>query len=124
MKAYTSGPWESNGNKIYAAFDKEIIATIEFPYSDAKEYRHGPERESNARLIAAAPEMLEALNTILEFWEEDGRAISPSAMIGSFEDNIGNVVKAAVQKAKARQHVTEGNQESSQSRNRPVSTRS
>jgi hypothetical protein len=65
--------------------------------ADGKAY---PDGEANARLIALAPEMLEVLEAIVEFWLDDGRSLSPSALIGPFDDNIGNVAAAVVRKAK------------------------
>lgn len=50
MSVHTRGPWTSHDRNIWAG---EILL--------AKVYRQGDEGEPNAHLIAAAPEMLEAL---------------------------------------------------------------
>lgn len=59
MSAYTPGPWEANRHgdhwQIDAAMD--AVATTHFCYAQ--------EREANARLIAAAPDMLAALKAAL-----------------------------------------------------------
>jgi hypothetical protein len=51
------------------------------------------EREANARLIAAAPELLEALKTILDV-AEDG-SLDQMTM----SDGIHNIARAAINKA-------------------------
>ena len=71
---HTPGPWTSypcnlerysqvitaNGAMVQIAMTKEI-------YGDCKTYGLGEETTANARLIAAAPDLLEALQMLLEF---------------------------------------------------------
>ena len=63
MSKHTPGPWviqETNfaqQKNVYAQADKPPIATV---------YGSTGENEANARLIAAAPEMLEALRNLLD----------------------------------------------------------
>lgn len=65
--AHTSGPWIASWNRVYmgAAMERRevAVATKADPV-----IRHAA--EANARLISLAPEMLEALETILSVWDE------------------------------------------------------
>lgn len=55
--AHTPGPWNAIGGNVWDS--RAIVATGSW------EHRSESEREANARLIAAAPEMLAALRLIL-----------------------------------------------------------
>ena len=65
--AHTLGPWKAqsikgdNSNLVY----KRIMASDK-PVAFAGVYKH-PNAEANARLIAAAPDLLEACKMIIEF---------------------------------------------------------
>src|SRR6185437_8235974 len=70
--AHTPGPWhieppasiDSNGRKFYSAGDAFKIFPAEIAPSActiASIFPHSPNHEANARLIAAAPDMLAAL---------------------------------------------------------------
>lgn len=82
MSAHTPGPWQqvffSDGINICVDRDGmtgETVAQV-FPMSSAE---NGVETDANARLIAAAPEMLEALcetTRLLEWFAgHDARAV-------------------------------------------------
>jgi hypothetical protein len=64
---YTKGPWKSDGHSIHETGEKtgchRKIATV-FSVQSHAAY-DAIETEANARLIAASPEMLEALKTAL-----------------------------------------------------------
>ncbi len=61
MSKHTPGPWQANGSHIYTADpERALLAQVINPGSKASDY---PLVE-NARLIAAAPELLEALKAI------------------------------------------------------------
>ena len=66
MSKHTPGPWKIEEGCFVSA-EGFVIARI--IGCDSKK------NESNARLIAAAPELLEALESMLENWESGG--ISP-----------------------------------------------
>lgn len=62
MSKYTSGPWIADGSMIVETANGDCIARVdEFAPDDVV--------EENARLIAAAPELLDAINAALE-WAE------------------------------------------------------
>lgn len=58
MNKYTPGPWELRGTRLVT--DKHGVVIAE------KIGSNGGGSESNARLIASAPELLEALEALLD----------------------------------------------------------
>lgn len=65
---HTPGPWRV----VHTADDRTFIDTEESNDSFiAQVDRNAPEYEDNAQLIAAAPELLEALKRIIE-WDDTG----------------------------------------------------
>ena len=65
MTSYTPGPWEINGIAIESGF--EVIAYLREPTHFQGDIRPGHKDEAaNANLIAAAPELYEALEDLLE----------------------------------------------------------
>jgi hypothetical protein len=60
---HTPGPWVAEDNEIHAA-GQMIAVALYNGHSDAEE----AETESNARLMAAAPEMLAALKGLMDGW--------------------------------------------------------
>jgi hypothetical protein len=79
MSAHTPGPWRDTGWLQIATETMlpgdTVLAVV---HEDEKRGRLRSEAEANARLIAAAPELLEvckAVLPLLEDWhEDDGRA--------------------------------------------------
>ena len=64
---FSPGPWVvKNGRYIYGngGFIKPFVASVEDDHNDA-------ETVANARLIAAAPDLLAALQDIVEYLGED-----------------------------------------------------
>lgn len=63
--AHTEGPWQTNGGIVRTVDENSItvrkIATVHGEFGEA-------EKIANARLIAAAPELLEALKATLGKW--------------------------------------------------------
>ena len=63
MSKFTPGPWQINGSHIYTADpERALLAQVFNPGERVSDY---PLVE-NARLIAAAPELYEALERIVE----------------------------------------------------------
>ena len=72
----TQGPWSqshrlnkrgSYSTEVYDSNGEEIATLAWYPVKT--EFGIGTNREANARLIAAAPELLEALQAVLEKYE-------------------------------------------------------
>jgi hypothetical protein len=90
---HTPGPWRSErgngdyGRNVTADNGRRIVCeTI------------CAEHEANARLIAAAPELLEALHSILEHSREFGDIEDCETMLARIEDKV----RAAIAKAEGR----------------------
>lgn len=71
MSEHTPGPWRTDQNhdvtiiEIWSATERKIGEIYEDDYAVL-----GPEDWANARLIAAAPEMLEALKAVIKEYRE------------------------------------------------------
>ena len=91
--AHTPGPWKANDNGFVHPANKTpaigttMIHGMDEDFASTRGCCHAPpveEREANARLIAAAPELLEALETLdrevemLEMFGETGTTASRS----------------------------------------------
>jgi hypothetical protein len=90
---HTKGPWYVSGDEVCADTDKgqAELATVH----DECEYQPRLPKEANARLMASAPEMLEALEELMD----------PSHTCGcdctmSEPCPIGEKARAAIAKAK------------------------
>lgn len=75
--AHTPGPWAyarmiENINLGFLVFSKTTLNTILHFNSDELGADSEKEVEGNARLIAAAPEMLEALQAVRDYYEVKG----------------------------------------------------
>ena len=99
---YTPGPWAADGGgdgelEIWApeSGSKVAICVVanDFSAEGLLESSTRPDVCDNARLIAAAPELLEALEQVTELfqWSESGSA----------EERAYDVARAAIAKAKA-----------------------
>lgn len=96
----TPGPWGVEQNKwqefvLYRASDQTTVALID----DSEAYYDFDTYEANARLIAAAPELYEALQTLFESYKR--LADSGDAGFWSLEDmDEGKQALAALAKAR------------------------
>ena len=87
---FTPGPWlfssYKSGNSVIVIDGKEFdVATVNYPNRDA-----------NAHLIAAAPELYEALEHIEEYWNRDQNISAMSDALW----HIIEVAQAALAKAR------------------------
>jgi len=75
MINHTPGPWIANGNEIAAPEFNGGIATYYVRVASMDDTRetgwNAPTIKANARLIAAAPDLLAALQDIVEYLGED-----------------------------------------------------
>ena len=64
---HTPGEWELRGNKIFISGTSNSIATVHIQKSWDEQIRpiEDVESKANAKLIAAAPDLLEALKDII-----------------------------------------------------------
>lgn len=71
---HTPGPWRTGGLSGGAVFSGEkMVAAV---YGDDRECNVDKRMQANARLIAAAPELLEALRDLDECYCEAGQELS------------------------------------------------
>ena len=110
---HTPGPWEyfdakdSHGDvTIGVRGNTEYIATMDLVAIDSGPYRLPANADANARLIAAAPELLEVLNQsriALRFYRE--RMLEDNPGINKhypFGIDCENAVRAAIAKVEGR----------------------
>lgn len=101
-QTHTPGPWQLSGHEVIVKNHGSVaIATTDIGMVATKE-----EREANARLIAAAPELLSALENAEASIElvrclDAGEAIDTEA--DNMLDSLQNRIRAAIAKAKAAQ---------------------
>lgn len=100
MTNHTEGPWHygefplTDSGNIYVWNDGESVLCAEVPTEEA-----GPDgAKSNAALIAAAPEMFEALRLFVQSFSSDGEYNNHSAEIGIVE--LREMARNAIRKAK------------------------
>lgn len=88
MTAHTPGPWRAELNAPTAAMPGHIICTdddVRHPVASlwvGGGTKGKPTQVANAHLIAAAPELLEALEVAVLLMEEDGRCDCPEVENG------------------------------------------
>lgn len=80
MSKHTPGQWRNHGSHVYAG--QKWIVGCNSPYVSDRE------AEANARLIAAAPEMLEALKSVIADLELLGK------ITGETPDTYGQINSA------------------------------
>ena len=110
MAKHTPGPWRSDSPYVSAPSGehRKIVADCDRYFSDDEcEYLSDDECEANIRLIAAAPELLAALEAVLLFyrgdWWDEGERQEWSRLAGTQEATtkvLCDVVRAALAKAR------------------------
>jgi hypothetical protein len=65
MNKHTPGPWKMDSGQVVRVSDGAVIANMDRSEEASKAGIYPVERDDNARLIAAAPELLEACNSAL-----------------------------------------------------------
>lgn len=82
--AHTAGPWLNSGLDIVGSDNNTtVVASVNGTFSNENEI------EANALLIAAAPDLLEALKMIVENTEKDGYVNA-----GLLDEAIAAIAKA------------------------------
>ena len=80
---HTQGEWKQDRGYIQNN-EKVLICSL---------HVQGEEGEANAKLIASAPELLEALNNFMSYYEEYGHKKSP------FPERLISPIRIAIKKA-------------------------
>lgn len=103
MTDYTLGPWTAVGNSVYAtaASGKDTMTTIEVAVATRADPRARAKVEQNARLIAAAPEMLDALRAAERLAWQTGTVIEDGVrtIADDQRGDLWRMIVAAIDKA-------------------------
>ena len=87
--AHTSGPWTYQYSPYTSQDEQEIPAFEvhgdEYKVCDTNEDRPVGEQEGNARLIAAAPDLLEAAEKVIASWESSDLAAAVRQLDAAIE---------------------------------------
>ena len=95
MSKHTPGPWAaSSASSVVGAL---VGASATYHVAAVMPQLDKAEVEANARLIAAAPELLEACKAVEEWWLREGKHEFLGAPAGIF------MLRAAIQKAEGGQ---------------------
>jgi len=72
MNKFTPGPWVADGRDISPESNQElsICAVMPIDLGGEKGWHDGKETEANARLIAAAPDLLESLEELSKAYSD------------------------------------------------------
>lgn len=100
MANHTPGPWKTSryGDTIFCFINgrQEWIAYMndaDFRFEDLSEEESDEEQTANARLLAAAPELLDVCKTVYH-WLGSGYSVSPD--IGEIEEELERVIAKAI----------------------------
>ena len=80
VSKWTKGPWRAEGGRIYEGSSKKVIAEVNIAW------RSTDEMEANARLIAEAPNITEALRVFYSQF--------------ALEENLAPEQRAAIKQAR------------------------
>lgn len=98
MSKHTPGPWNigtKNGARVWSENGETLIAD-----ADASESLRKEIKKANARLIAAAPELLKALTKLLDMHERCDAGFAPHVEL---RFAIRDMARAAIAKATGEQ---------------------
>lgn len=102
MSKHTPGPWTSSGTQVCTWDKNNYVNNVPFTYDPplpgaSRQWTEKllEEAKANAHLIAAAPEMLEALEKIFAELEKDARRLANSNRRG--DQSVGYTLGACRQ---------------------------
>jgi len=93
---HTPGPWHGRNNPDFRS--REVFDPNGWRVADCRTTKNYEEEEANARLIAAAPELLEALDLTLHSLE-NWMAIADEEDRRDYDDEAVAKARAAIAKA-------------------------
>ena len=109
MSGHTPGPWTlAESRHIETTSGTFYLTYGSVPKTGAPLFRNFSELDENARLIAAAPDLLEALlhlkryvDVLKQQWEEDGRPLDNKlhGLAVCLNNRSGDMIDAAIAKA-------------------------
>jgi len=97
--SHTPGPWEAVPLAI-DSYCREITYEVTTEAYDVASYQRGVHKYDDAKLIAAAPDLLAALNQILSAMEFDEKLYADNPARSTFDFKRGiAIARAAIAKA-------------------------
>ena len=81
---YTPGPWTENACEVQASDGSPICEMLSRPDDPGVRYPNSPEADANSRLICASPDLLNALQDVLdacEHWDDQDDPVLVAARI-------------------------------------------
>ena len=90
---YTKGPWEADGNGVFEKGKPNQVIAIAHDPDDS--HHLNDISKANAQLMAAAPDMYEALRAIVNWYEVKGEILCTN-------DQPYELLKQALRKAEGR----------------------
>lgn len=92
---HTPGPWKLGYSET---FGHQVLIQTEYPCDSTRIILAQSHNEANARLIAAAPDLLEACKALLEEWKSR-TAMIESCDLTEEEDRAVELAESAITKA-------------------------
>jgi len=103
MSNHTPGPWAENACEIQAQDGSPICEMLAWPEDSGVNYPYSPVADANARLIAAAPELLAEMRSALataqdglenvESGDEEGVRMALEAIRSGLEAAVAKAIK-------------------------------
>lgn len=110
MSKHTPGPWLTDRNNVHTGQIAIIHHCLNNDWVEvwtdkwAQTGLGEEEQEANARLIAAAPDLLEALKTAMQQLETDAIFMSLSGANGDHQAKAALIARAAIAKTTGESH--------------------
>ena len=101
MYKHTSGPWVSHSGAVYQQnWKRWPDIRIALMDREEAETMPGSQQDANARLCAAAPDLLEALREVVGEWDSEAERLADHPGYGFLSDTGGIIIaREAIAKA-------------------------
>lgn len=93
---HTKGPWRITLHKAMATLEKDCMPGVELSIATIEFHRGKEMDEANARLIASAPDLLEACKAFMEEWHSPESNGDPDKFVSNL---FGKKITASISKA-------------------------